>query len=148
MLKALAAAAAVLGSCSSSIAAEADDPYLWLEEVEGAKALDWAKAQNQKTTAELERVKQYKPIYERTLQIMDSKERIPTPALQGDMIYNFWQDKDHPRGIWRRTTLASYRATAPQWETVIDLDAMVKADNVTWTWGGATLPAAAGRSSA
>jgi prolyl oligopeptidase len=137
MLKVLAAATVVALSCNAVVAVEESDPYLWLEDVEGAKALAWAKTQNQKTTAELEKVKQYKSIYDRTLQILDSKERIPNPSLQGDMIYNFWQDKEHPRGVWRRATLAAYRTPAPQWETVIDLDAMVKTDNVTWTWGGA-----------
>lgn len=124
-------------SCRAAIAADEVDPYLWLEEVEGAKALAWAKEQNGKTTAELEKVKQFKPIYDRTLQILDSEERIPTPSLRGDLVYNFWQDKDHPRGIWRRASLASYRSPAPQWETVIDVDALVKADGIPWAWKGA-----------
>ena len=138
MNKVLAVAIAV--SCLAAVAAFAaddPDPYLWLEEVEGQKALAWAKDQNQKTTADLEKVKQYKPIYERTLQILDSKERVPSPSLTGDMVYNFWQDKDHPRGIWRRATLASYRTPAPEWETVIDVDALVKADGIPWAWKGA-----------
>lgn len=118
-------------------AADETDPYLWLEDVEGAKALAWAKDQNQKTTAEFEKVKQFKPIYERTLQILDSQERIPAPSLRGDVVYNFWQDKDHARGVWRRAPLASYRTPAPQWETVIDVDALVKADGIPWAWKGA-----------
>jgi len=135
MKKAFAAAAVL--SCLAVFAADEPDPYLWLEEVEGTKALAWAKEQSQKTTADLEKVKQYKPIYERTLQILDSQERIPTPSLSGDMVYNFWQDKDHARGVWRRATLASYRTPAPQWETVIDVDALVKADGIPWAWKGA-----------
>lgn len=131
------AAAIALFSCLTIAAADGSDPYLWLEEVEGAKALAWAKEQNQKTTTDLEKVKQYKPIYERTLQILDSQERIPSPDLHGDMVYNFWQDKEHARGIWRRTTLASYRSPAPQWETVIDVDALVKVDGIPWAWKGA-----------
>ena len=124
-------------AAAAAFAAEEPDPYLWLEEVEGQKALTWAKEQNQKTTTDLEKVKQYKPIYDRTLQILDSQERIPSPSLMGDRVYNFWQDKDHARGIWRRTTLASYRTPAPQWETVIDVDALVKADGIPWAWKGA-----------
>src|SRR6185295_6051152 len=116
----------------SVTAADEVDPYMWLEEVEGVKALAWAKEQNRKTIAELEAVKEYKPIYERTRQILDSQDRIPTPDLTGDMVYNFWQDKDHPRGIWRRTTLASYKTPTPQWETVIDVDALMKAEGVPW----------------
>jgi prolyl oligopeptidase len=131
---------AVVVASSFVLVAVADDtdPYLWLEDVEGAKALAWAKEQNKKTTAELERVREFKPIYDKTLKIMDSSERIPSPTLLGEGIFNFWQDKEHPRGIWRRTTVASYRTSSPQWETVIDLDALVKADGVPWAWGGAT----------
>jgi prolyl oligopeptidase len=121
----------------SVMAAEEVDPYMWLEEVEGGKALAWAKEQNRKTTAELQGVKQYKPIYERTRQILDSQDRIPSPDLRGDMVYNFWQDKEHPRGIWRRASLSSYRTPAPQWETVIDVDALMKAEGVPWAWEGA-----------
>ncbi len=137
MRRALATAVAILLPLATVSAAEEPDPYLWLEEVQGAKALAWAKEQNQKTTAELEKVKQFKPIYEKTLQIMDSKERIPAPDLAGDTVFNFWQDQDHPRGIWRRTSLASYRTPAPAWETIIDVDALVKSDGVPWAWGGA-----------
>jgi prolyl oligopeptidase len=136
--KALSAAAVLaVVSCFAIAAVEETDPFLWLEDVEGAKALAWAREQNQKTTAEFEKVKQFKPIYDKTLQIMDSEERIPFPNLNGDMVYNFWQDKDHPRGIWRRATLSSYRTPAPQWETVIDVDALMKADGVPWAWKGA-----------
>jgi prolyl oligopeptidase len=124
-------------SCRVATAAEDVDPYAWLEEVEGSKALAWAKEQNRKTTAELESVKQFKPIYERTRQILDSQDRIPSPELHGDMVYNFWQDKDHPRGLWRRVALASYRNPAPPWETVIDVDSLVKAEGVPWAWKGA-----------
>ena len=138
MKKVLAVAVALsFLAAVATFAADDPDPYLWLEEVEGQKALAWAKEQNQKTTADLEKVKQYKPIYERTLQILDSKDRVPSPSLTGDMVYNFWQDKDHPRGIWRRATLASYRTPAPQWETVIDVDSLVKADGIPWAWQGA-----------
>jgi len=136
--KALVAAAALALLWPSAVAAASDvDPYLWLEDVEGAKALAWAREQNKKTTAELEAVKEFKPIYERTLQILDSQERIPSPELQGNLVYNFWQDKDHPRGIWRRTPVASYRSPTPQWETVIDVDALVKAEGIPWAWKGA-----------
>ena len=138
MKKAFAVAIALsFLTAAVAFAAEEPDPYLWLEEVEGQKALTWAKEQNQKTTTDLEKVKQYKPIYDKTLQILDSQERIPSPSLMGDRVYNFWQDKDHARGIWRRTTLASYRTPAPQWETVIDVDALVKADGIPWAWKGA-----------
>ena len=115
-----------------------DDPFLWLEDVEGEKALSWAKAQSAKTVALLEAQPEYEPIYDRTLQILDSKEKIPTPELLGDAVYNFWKDDVHERGLWRRTTLASYRTARPEWETVVDLDALAKAEGKSWVWHGAT----------
>jgi prolyl oligopeptidase len=119
-------------------AAAEDDPFMWLEDIHGARALEWVKAHNARTTRELEAIRVFKPIYKRTLEILDSKERIAYPSLYGTTIYNFWQDEAHERGIWRRTTLASYRSTRPQWETVIDIDALSKADDTPWVFKGAT----------
>jgi prolyl oligopeptidase len=115
-----------------------DDPFQWLEDVQGEKALAWAKEQSAKTTAVLEARPEYEQVYKRTLEILDSKEKIPTPELLGDTVYNFWKDDVHERGIWRRTTLASYRAASPQWETVLDIDALAKADGKSWVFHGAT----------
>jgi prolyl oligopeptidase len=123
-----------------------DDPFIWLEDVQGEKALAWAKEESAKTTKVLEAQPEYEPIYKRTLEILDSKEKIPTPELLGDTVYNFWKDDVHPRGIWRRTTLASYRMASPQWETVLDIDALAKADGKSWVFHGATcLPPAYAR---
>ena len=115
-----------------------DDPFQWLEDVQGEKALAWAKEQSAKTTAVLEAQPEFQPIFKRTLEILDSKEKIPTPELLGDTVYNFWKDDVHERGIWRRTTLASYRTANPQWETVLDIDALAKADGKSWVFHGAT----------
>jgi len=132
----------VLGVClfvaGVAGAAGEDDPFMWLEDIGGAKALEWVKAQNAATTRELEAVNVFKPLYNRTLQILDSKDRIATPSLRASTVYNFWQDGAHERGIWRRTSLGSYRTAAPQWETVIDVDALSKADNTPWVFKGAT----------
>lgn len=119
------------------LASEEADFYQWLEEVDGARAMAWVKEQSQRTTSELEQIKEFKPILDRTIQILDSKERIPAPDVLKDKVYNFWQDETHPRGIWRRTSLPSYRTAEPQWETVIDVDAIGKAENVQWVWKGA-----------
>jgi prolyl oligopeptidase len=124
---------ALLGASPSE-----EDPFQWLEDVQGEKALAWVKEQNAKTTALLEAQPEYKPIYEETLEILDSKDKIPEPELLGDTVYNFWKDDAHERGIWRRTTLASYRTAAPQWETVLDVDALAKAEVKAWVWHGAT----------
>jgi len=119
-------------------AGEAEDPFVWLEEVDGAKALEWVRQQNEKSTGVLEAVPEYRPIYDATLAILDSDARIPTPTLYGSTVYNFWQDKQHVRGIWRRTGLGSYRTATPEWETVIDVDALSKADGVPWVFKGAS----------
>ncbi|HYK41612.1 MAG TPA: prolyl oligopeptidase family serine peptidase [Thermoanaerobaculia bacterium] len=135
-----AAAALALAGFALSGAARAqsdEDPFQWLEDVQGEKALAWAKEHNAKSTAVLEARPEYKAIYTRTLQILDSKEKIPSPELLGETVYNFWRDDAHERGIWRRTTLASYRTATPQWETVLDVDALAKADGKAWVFHGA-----------
>ena len=137
MRKLLVMSAALVLTAGAAAAQTADDPFAWLEDVQGDKALAWAKERNAKTLAVLEARPEYKPIYARTLQILDSKDKIPTPELYGDVVYNFWKDDQHERGIWRRTTLASYRTAAPQWETVLDVDALAKADGKPWVFHGA-----------
>src|SRR5262245_44232641 len=103
-----ATAALVLLAMSMPALAHTPDPYLWLEDVLGERAIAWVKEQNERSTRVLEAVPEYRPIYDRTLEILDSKDRIPMPRFTGDWIYNFWQDPDHPRGILRRTTLDKY----------------------------------------
>ena len=132
------AAAAILVLSGTAAAGSGDDPFQWLEEIQGEKALAWVKQQNAKSTAVLEARPEYKPVFARTLEILDSKEKIPSPRLLGETVYNFWKDDTHERGIWRRTSLASYRTAAPQWETVLDVDALAKAEGKSWVFQGAT----------
>jgi prolyl oligopeptidase len=113
------------------------DPYLWLEDVEGAKALEWVKQKSAADTKELEAVPQFAPIHEKLLKIFNSKDRIPFPQVRGPWIYNFWQDQDHVRGIWRRTTRDQYVTESPNWETVIDLDKLAADEKENWVWKGA-----------
>ena len=114
-----------------------EDPYLWLEEVEGEEALAWVQERSDQDTAELEAVPEFAPIHERLLEIFNSRDRIPYAGVQGDYLYNFWQDAEHVRGIWRRTTLESYLTPDTQWETVLDLDALAAAEGENWVWKGA-----------
>src|SRR5262245_28373697 len=141
------AAAGVAGLAILGAASSADtDAFQWLEDVQGEKALTWVKEQNTKTIALLEARPEFKPIFEKTLEILDSKDKIPEPELLGDTVYNFWKDDTHERGIWRRTTLASYRSSDPQWETVLDVDALAKAEGKSWVWHKAScLPPANAR---
>jgi prolyl oligopeptidase len=114
-----------------------DDPYAWLEDVTGDKALDWVRERNAGAEAELATTPQFKQLESDLLAILDSEEKIPGVEKIGDYYYNFWRDKNHQRGIWRRTTLEEYRKDKPAWETVIDLDALNKAEGENWVWHGA-----------
>jgi len=115
-----------------------EDPYLWLEEVEGDKPLSWAKERSAADTAELEAVPQFAEIHEKMLEIYNSRDRIPTPRIRGAWVYNFWRDAEHVRGIWRRTFLDEYIKESPAWETVLDLDALAEAEGENWVWKGAS----------
>jgi len=119
-------------------AQDKSDPFIWLENVDGAKAMHWVKAQDTATVTSLEKYPQFKNIYEEDFKILNSKERIAYPMIRGKYIYNFWQDSVNERGLWRRTTIESYLSSSPQWEKVLDIDSLSKADNVTWAYKGAT----------
>ncbi len=112
------------------------DPYLWLEDVEGNKALDWVRAQNAQSQKVLTSDPAFEPLRSDLRAILDSDARIPEVDKLGDYFYNFWRDKNNPAGLWRRTTLAEYRKPSPQWEVLIDLDALNAAEGVTWVWHG------------
>ncbi len=115
-----------------------EDPYLWLEEVESSDALEWAKERSEADTAVLESVPEFSVIHAELLDIYNSQDRIPVPAFRGDWIYNFWRDAEHVRGIWRRTSLAEFKKSEPDWETVLDIDALAAADGENWVWKSAT----------
>lgn len=115
-----------------------DDPYLWLEAVEGDEVLEWARARNAESTARIEAAEGFEALRTRLLEVYQSEDKIPYVAAHGDDLYNFWRDAGHVRGLWRRTTLESYRTANPQWETVLDLDALAEAENGNWVWKGAT----------
>ena len=114
-----------------------EDPYLWLEEVDGTKALEFVNMHNKESFDKLSNTKDYKPIYDKSLEIYNSTDRIVTPTIYGDFIYNFWQDKEHVRGIWRRTTKKSYLSGNPEWDLLLDLDKMAEKDGIKWVYKGA-----------
>jgi len=114
-----------------------DDPYSWLEEVTGKKALDFVEAQNAVTLKELQSEPEYSQTQSQVLAILNSHDRIPFVRKMGEFYYNFWQDAANPRGLWRRTTLDEYRKAKPAWETVIDVDALAKEEHENWVWAGA-----------
>ena len=120
-----------------SAATEPADPWLWLEDVHGERALDWVRARNAESQRVLMARPEYEPTRLRLLDALNSKDRIPVVTRRGDFFYNLWRDDTHPRGLWRRTTLAEYRQPQPAWETVLDLDALGLAEGENWVWAGA-----------
>ena len=136
---ALCAGACALGFAMSGMAGESTpaattaadpaDPYLWLEDVTGARALDWVHAENARTDAALGHGTRFEALQDGFQAVLDSDARIPMVQKIGEYYYNFWKDARHVRGIWRRTTLAEYRKPQPAWETVLDLDALSAAEH-------------------
>ncbi|MGW2014276.1 prolyl oligopeptidase family serine peptidase [Streptomyces sp. NPDC001927] len=114
-----------------------DDPYLWLEDVEGEAALAWVTERNAETAAELAADDGFDALKERLREALDASDRIPYTARRGAFLYNFWRDADHVRGVWRRTTLERYRKDEPEWEVLLDVDALADAEGEKWVWGGA-----------
>ena len=112
------------------------DPYLWLEEVEGKAALDFANTENTRSVARLQGHSWHKDMESGLREILLAKDRIPMPSFRGQLIYNFWQDENHVRGIWRRTTVTSYKSASPVWETVLDIDALARQENANWVYKG------------
>lgn len=119
--------------------ASTDDPYQWLEDVEGERALDWVRAENAVTREKLEADLGYAELRDNLLAILDSRERIPFVHRHGEHLYNFWRDQRNPRGLWRRTTLDEFRTSNPKWDVLLDLDALAKAEVENWVWSGVTL---------
>ena len=118
-------------------AAAADDPFIWLEQVDSTRAMDWVRAENAKTAAVLEQDPRYPTLYREALTLAQAQDRIPQPNIIGGQIYNFWQDATHAHGLWRRTTLGEYRRPQGHWSSVLDLDALSKSEKGNWFWDGA-----------
>lgn len=113
-----------------------DDPYLWLENVEGKKALEWVEKNNEKSLGYLQSKPLYKELYEKNLEIYNSDDRIPYVNQMGDYFYNFWKDEENPRGLWRRTTLEEYKKDDPKWEIVLNVDELAEKEDENWVYKG------------
>lgn len=123
-----------------TLAAPDDDPYLWLEEIDGAEAVAWVERQNAVT---LRRYGDAGFARDRDALrvLLDSPDNLPYVRRRGAFLYNYWKDATNPRGLWRRTTLDSYRTDTPQWDVLLDLDALATAEDEDWIWHGAdTIP--------
>lgn len=150
ILPATAAFAALLGFAACAPVAEkpaaspdtgtamtSDDPYLWLEDIHGEKALAWVERENAVTARAYADTPQFERTRAAILAALDSDAKIPYIAKLGDFYYNLWKDQQHPQGLWRRTTLAEYAKPEPAWETVLDLDALSATEGRKWVWHGA-----------
>nr|WP_231123010.1 prolyl oligopeptidase family protein [Mycobacterium asiaticum] len=118
------------------MASEAEDPYLWLEDVTGDEALDWVRARNEPTKAKF-CDDAFETMRVQALEVLDTDARIPYVRRRGEYLYDFWRDANNPRGLWRRTTLESYRTDSPDWDILIDVDELGRADGKNWVWAGA-----------
>lgn len=114
-----------------------NDPYLWLEDVEGDAALAWVAERNAETAAALAAGPGFASLKQRLRDVLDASDRIPYVRRRGAFLYNFWRDAEHVRGVWRRTTLEQYRQETPAWEILLDIDALAAAEDEKWIWAGA-----------
>ncbi|UYM07720.1 prolyl oligopeptidase family serine peptidase [Solicola gregarius] len=116
-----------------------DDPYLWLEDVEGDDALSWVRERNAQAERAVASDEPFSQLSKEILEVLDSDDRIPELAKAGEWYYNFWRDAEHVRGIWRRTTLESYRTDNPDWDVLLDIDALNDLEDTNWVWHGARI---------
>jgi len=141
MLKGGALAAALIGYATaqdlSGLTPNSPDPWLWLADIHGEKALSWVKQQNERTLATLTSDPQYRADYDAILKVLNANDRIPEPQIEQGVVYNFWQDADHVRGLWRRTNSGDFARPSPHWDVLLDIDALDKTEGKNWVWSGA-----------
>jgi prolyl oligopeptidase len=112
------------------------DPYRWLEDVEGERALEWVEEQNDVSLGHLEALPIFETLRAQNLENYNSDDKILSPAIRGDFVYNYWRDANNERGLWRRTSIDKYVSGDPDWETVLDLDVLAEEEGEDWVWKG------------
>ncbi len=115
------------------------DPHRWLEEVESPQALDWVRERSTASEEALRGTEVFPRLHAGIQDALEASDRVPLVRQAGDHLYGFWTDGEHPRGVWRRTTWASYRTEEPVWEVLVDVDALAAEEDVPWVWQGAGL---------
>ena len=127
-----------LGSCGGGSVVNVEDPYLWLEEVEGEEALQWVQSQNNITQARYESSESFDSTYQFLLDEYNSDDRIPYAYIQNGEMYNFWRDESNVRGVWRKTSIESYQTEEIEWENILDIDQLAQKEGKNWVWRGAS----------
>ena len=130
-------AATAMGAAADSATTGGDDPFLWLEQINDPRAMDWVKAENAKTSAVLEQDARYGALRQSALALAQANDRIPEPAMLGGDIYNLWQDASHSHGLWRRSAFADFLRPDVIWQPLLDLDALSASEHANWFWHGA-----------
>ena len=137
-------AASLLPASAQPPSSEQPDNYTWLEDINGERPMAWVKAENARTAAVIEKDSRFAPLEAEALTVLESPDRVPDPEFRNGLVFNTWRDSEHVRGIVRRTTLKDYLTAQPNWETVLDYDALSKTDNQSWVGKGLGLSAAGG----
>lgn len=123
--------------CATTTAFSQEDPYIWLEDVESGKSMEWVKEQNKLTAKKMESQPGFAEMKHRFLEVYNDKDKIVYPSTVGKYVYNFWKDDTHVRGIWRRTLRTSFLSGNYTWETVLDIDALSLQEGKMWVFQGA-----------
>ncbi len=137
LFKALPFSIAAACALITLTAQAAEDPFLWLEEINSSRSLDWVNQHNAITLGRMENRAIFPALEKELKAIIINNQRLPAISLHNGQIYTFWQDQAHPRGLWQRTSLESYQRPAPVWEVLLDLDKLNQTEGKTWVWKGA-----------
>ncbi len=128
--------ALMAATVTASAAIAQDDEYIWLEEVEGKKSLEWVAEKNKHSLGILEKDSRFTGLMERSLKDYNATDKIAYSGLYGGAVHNFWQDSSHVRGIWRRTSMKSYATDNPKWVDILDFDKLAKDEDENWVYKG------------
>ena len=116
---------------------DSPDPFLWLSDIHGDKATSWAAERTAKALSTLKSDPNYQKDHDSILKVLDANDRIADGALDHGDVFNFWQDASHPRGLWRKTSIADYRNANPKWDVILDIDKLDADEKTNWVWQGA-----------
>lgn len=126
----------VASASAANAKLKSDKDYNWLEELRSDKSLAWVKKHNDSSLKKLEALPTFAPMKQEALSILEAKDKIPFGTIRKDYVYNFWQDADHVKGIWRRSLWTTYSVGKPVWETLLDVDALAKSSGKNYVYGG------------